>query len=538
MTEIENSNWDYIVVGAGSAGCVVANRLSEDPSNRVLLLEAGGTDKSLYIQMPAATYVKAIGNPKYDWCYETEPDPTLGNRSATLARGRVMGGSSSINGMIYIRGFPQDYDRWEAQGNPGWGWKDVLPYFKRHENNNRGASAYHGASGTLSVQDLLEPHPLADLFLSAAKANDIPINEDLNGEQINGLGLTQATQRNGWRCSSAKAFVDTARHRKNLTVLTHATGRRLLFDGTKVTGLEILHRGKIRRLIVKKEVVLSAGAIASPQLLMLSGVGDPEKLAELGIKVVAANPGVGQNLQDHAGINLSYVVNVPTFNNEMALWKQIIHGANWLLRGRGAGTTPDAHVVGFFRSQPTVDVPDVQLHFTPAGYALAGEGGELVLKDSSFTVVLSVCRPKSSGFITLRSADPSAPPMIHHRLLGDDGDVEILARAVDITRNISATKPLDKVVLHPVDSELNKLDFEGLKRYVRAHARDVAHPSGTCRMGSDAASVLTPDLRVRGVTGVRVADASIMPSVTSGNLNAPCMMIGEKAADLILNRGS
>lgn len=534
IAEIEKTDWDYIVVGAGSAGCVVASRLSDNPAKKVLLLEAGGTDKSIYIQMPAATYIKAIGNPKYDWCYETEPDPTTGGRSATLARGKVMGGSSSINGMIYMRGFPQDYDAWEASGNPGWGWNDVLPLFKQQEDNNRGASQYHGIGGRQAVQDVRDPHPLSELFLNAARANNIPINVDLNGEQIDGLGLTQATQRNGWRASSAKAFIDPVRNRRNLTVLTHATGRRLLFKNATVDGIEIVHKNVVRTLKVRREVIISAGAIASPQLLMLSGIGNPEQLRKLDIPVVADNAGVGQNLQDHAGINLSYVVSIPTFNDEMALWKQIIHGANWLFRGRGPGATPDAHVVGFFRSNRAENIPDIQLHFTPAGYALAGEGGELVLKESSFTVVLSVCRPKSSGFITLRNADPSAPPMIHHRLLGDDNDLARLARAVDTVRQICATEPLNKIIVRPVDPELSRFDTDQLKDYVRAHARDIAHPSGTCRMGSDPGAVVTPDLRVRGVRGVRVADASIMPSVTSGNLNAPCMMIGEKAAQMIL----
>lgn len=534
IAEIENTEWDYIVVGAGSAGCVVASRLSDNPAHKVLLLEAGGSDKSIYIQMPAATYIKAIGNKKYDWCYETEPDPTRGGRSGTLARGKVMGGSSSINGMIYIRGFPQDYDSWEANGNPGWGWKDVLPLFKQQEDNERGASPYHGVGGPLSVQDVREPHPLADLFLKAASANDIPINVDLNGKQIDGLGLTQATQRNGWRASSARAFIDPVRHRKNLTVLTHATAQRLLFEDAAVVGIEVVHRNVARMLKVRKEVVVSAGAIASPQLLMLSGIGDPEHLRKFDIPVVADNPSVGQNLQDHAGISLTYTVTIPTFNNEMALWKQIIHGANWLFRGRGPGSTPDAHVVGFFRSNPAEDIPDIQLHFTPAGYSLAGEGGELVLKESSFTIVLSVCRPRSSGFITLRSAAPSAAPMIHHRLLGDETDVARMASGIDIVRKICATAPLDKVVVRSVGPDFSRLDTDQLKDYVRAHARDIAHPSGTCRMGSDAAAVVTPDLRVRGVRGVRVADAAIMPSVPSGNLNAPCMMIGEKAAQLIL----
>lgn len=536
VSEIETTVWDYIVIGAGSAGCVVANRLSADPASKVLLLESGGSDKSLYIQMPAATYVKAIGNPKFDWNYEVEPDPTTDGQPKTISRGRVMGGSSSINGMIYIRGFPQDYDGWAARGNTGWAWKDVLPLFKRQENNERGASDYHGVGGPLSVSDIRELHPLAKLFIGAAQAMQIPFSEDLNGPQVGGLGYAQATQRKGWRNSSARAFIDPVRRRPNLTVLTNATARRLRFDGNRIAGVEYDHGGRIGTLKVGREVVVSAGAIATPQLLLVSGIGDRQRLQELGIPVVADNPAVGRNFQDHPGINMTYGVSIPTFNDEMALWKQVLHGANWLLRGRGPGSTPDAHIVGFVKSDPQEPVPDIQVHVTPAGYVLAGEGegSELVLKESSFTIVVSVCRPKSTGSIDIRSADPGAPPIIRHRLLDSDEDLIRLTKGVEVVRAIVDAAPLKPVVTRAMDPVLHSAVGDVLKAHVRSRARDIAHPSCTVRMGIDESAALTPDLRVKGVDGVRVADASVMPAVTSGNLNAPCMMIGEKCAELIL----
>jgi choline dehydrogenase len=534
VSEIENTLWDYVVVGAGSAGCVVANRLSADPATKVLLLESGGSDKTIYIQMPAATYVKAIGNPKFDWNYAVEPDPTTDGQPKTISRGRVMGGSSSINGMIYIRGFPQDYDGWAARGNVGWAWQDVLPLFKRQENNQRGASAYHGAGGPLSVSDIREVHPLAKIFIAAAQARGIPFNDDLNGPRIGGLGYAQATQRNGWRNSSARAFIDPVRKRPNLTVLTHATARRLIFAGNRIAGVEFEHRRRIGTLKVHQEVVVSAGAIASPQLLLVSGVGDRRRLAALGIPVVADNPAVGQNFQDHPGINMTYGVSIPTFNDEMALWKQVLHGANWLFRGRGPGSTPDAHIVGFVKSDPDEPIPDIQVHVTPAGYALAGEGSELVLKESSFTIVVSVCRPKSTGSIDIGSADPGAPPIIRHRLFADDDDLTRLAKGVAVVRAIVEAPPLTALVTRAMDPVLHTAVGDALKDHVRSKARDIAHPSCSVRMGIDDSAALMPDLRVKGVDGVRVADASVMPVVTSGNLNAPCMMIGEKCAALIL----
>jgi choline dehydrogenase len=526
--------FDYVIVGAGSAGCVVANRLSAHPSNRVLLLEAGGSDRSLIIKMPAATDLYGIGNPRYDWRYMTEPDPTRYGRRDLWPRGKLLGGSSSINAMVYMRGQPSDYDSWAALGNKGWSYRDVLPYFRKSETNENGANEYRGGEGPLRVSNLRTDHPTSALFIAAAEAIGIPYNDDFAGPRFEGVGPIQATQHRGWRHSAADAYLRPARSRPNLSVRTHAHVTSILFDGRMAVGVcyELPDR-QTRTARVRREVILSAGAVATPQLLLLSGVGPGKHLNDLGIPCVADVSGVGENLQDHVGVYLNYRVDLPTYNSEKAVWRKALHGANWLFRGRGPGTTPGALSMAFVRSRPEIEHPDLQLHFTPVGYKLTPD--ELIVLDEPVvTAIPNVNIPKSRGCLRLAAPDHRVPPLIFPRLLDHEDDVTVLRRGCEIIRRIFNTEPLASHVLAELvpGPEANGLD--AWEDYLRRDSVTIFHPCGTCRMGIDDRAVVDPSLRVRNVGGLRVIDASIMPHLVSGNINAPTIMIGEKGADLIL----
>jgi choline dehydrogenase len=526
MTAPPAERFDYIIIGAGSAGCVLAGRLSEDPKTSILLLEAGGSDRSPIIKMPAATDLYGIGNPKYDWRYLTEPDPSRGGRRDRWPRGKVIGGSSSINATVYMRGQRSDYDSWAELGNAGWSFADVLPFFKTSETNEDGGNDWRGGSGPLRVSNVRTMHPLAVNFVESARAAGIPFTADLNGQNFEGVGYVQATQIFGRRHSAADAYLRPALRRKNLAVRTHASVSRILIENGAATGVEyVLPDGSTRTVSANRAVLLSAGAIASPQLLMLSGIGPADLLRQFGITVVAHLPGVGENLQDHPGVYLNFAVDCPTYNSLQGPGSKIWHGLNWLMFGRGPATTPGALAMAFVKSNEQVPSPDLQLHFTPVGYKLTPDD-LIVLNDPVITVIPNVNRPYSRGHIELASAN-------FCRLLEDERDVEILMAGCRTLRDICARPPLAHRIVKELAPGLDIVTDSELADFIRANCVTIFHPCGTCRMGIDEGAVVDPQLRVRGIDRLRVIDASVMPHLVSGNINAPVMMIAERGVSFL-----
>ncbi len=518
-------SYDFVIVGAGSAGCVLANRLSENPAWTVLLLEAGEHDHRQEVKVPLA--FPLLFKTDVDWDYETEPQTHLDNRRLYWPRGKLIGGSSSINAMIYIRGARQDYDQWSAAGACGWSYNEVLPYFRRAENFEHGASEWHGAGGPLSVCDLRFMHPLSQAFVAAAVETGYPRNDDFNGPQQEGFGPFHVTQRRGARHSAAAAYLRPALARPNLTVFTGAQAERIQVEAGRAVGIEYRRTGKHFVAKAAKEVILAGGAVNSPQLLMLSGIGPTEHLRELEIPLILDLPGVGQNLQDHLIIPVAFACTRPI---SLAGAETFLNTLRYVLLRRGPFASNVGEAGGFVRTHAELRSADLQFHFGPAFYL---DHGFVKPEGHGFTIGPTLIRPASSGAITLASRDPLAAPRIQPNYLAATGDLEVLVEGVKLARRIAAAPAFDSYRgAEYCPGEAVKTDAS-ITEYIRQNVQTVYHPVGTCRMGQGPDAVVDPRLRVRGIEGLRVVDASVMPTIVGGNTNAPTIMIGEKGAEMI-----
>ena len=533
MTTVpNNASFDYIIVGAGSAGCVLANRLTANGRHRVLLLEAGGPDRNIWIHIPLG-YGKLFSNPKVNWLYTTEPEPELNNRRVIQPRGKVMGGSSSINGLLYIRGQHEDYDHWRQLGNAGWSFNDVLPYFRRAEDQERGADDLHGVGGHLKVSDVCEPHPLCEAFIEAAQKSGFPRNDDFNGATQEGAGYFQLTARNGRRWSTAVGYLKEAKRRGNLTVVANALAARILFSGRRAIGVEYRQGGATHTAHANAEVIVSGGAFNSPQLLQLSGLGPAKILRELGIDVIADMPGVGADLQDHLQIRMLYRCTEPiTMNDVINNWRhRYAAGLRYLLSRKGLLTIGAGYAGAFLRTRPDLASPDVQFHFLIFSSDAAGA---TLHPFPGFMASVCQLRPDSRGFVRIASRDPAVPPAIQPRYLSARSDCDCVVDGMKLLRRVMDQPVMRRYIAEEHAPGEQCVSDADLLAFARQTGTTVYHPTSTCRMGSDPNAVVDERLRVRGFEGLRVIDASIMPTVVSGNTNAAAVMIGEKGADMVL----
>jgi choline dehydrogenase len=534
-------DYDYIVVGAGSAGCVLANRLSADAAQRVLLLEAGGSDRTPWIQVPIG-YGRTFNDPRYNWMYEAQSDPALDNRRTFWPRGKVLGGSSSINAMVYVRGQPGDFDDWRDAGNPGWSYAEVLPWFRKLEDHDLGASEFHGVGGPVHVSDVsASVHPLCGVFLEACTSRGIPRTADFNGAHTEGAGLWQVTIKDGVRVSCANAYLRPVMgQRRNLEVRLRAHATRIVFDGRRASGVEYLHGGTRQVAHARREVLIAAGAVNSPQLLELSGIGQGERLQRFGITVIADTPAIGEGLQDHLAVSYFYRSRVPTLNEQLAPFLGKVRAAlRYALTRRGPLAMSVNQAGAFVRSRPELTRPNLHIYFNPASYSTTTLGSRRRLLNPDpypgFLMSFNTCRPTSRGSIHIRSPDPLVSPAIVLNSLATAEDVRDVCDGARVVRGIAAAAPLAAAVASEREPGEAVQSDEAVLADFRARAGSVFHASCTCQMGADPRrAVLDARLRVRGVAALRVVDASAFPNVTSGNSNAATIMLAEKAADLIV----